>query len=122
MSVSVNWFVWPARSSKNNPILVLDEATANVDLRTDELIQKTIRSKFSTCTVLTIAHRLNTVMDSDRILVMDAGRAVEFDAPYVLIERKGYLNSMINETGSSMAEVLKEVARQTYENRTSTTL
>ncbi|XP_050579550.1 probable multidrug resistance-associated protein lethal(2)03659 isoform X2 [Bombus affinis] len=123
LSVGQRQLVCLARAIvKNNPILVLDEATANVDLRTDELIQKTIRSKFSTCTVLTIAHRLNTVMDSDRILVMDAGRAVEFDAPYVLIERKGYLNSMINETGSSMAEVLKEVARQTYENRTSTTL
>lgn len=123
LSVGQRQLVCLARAIvKNNPILVLDEATANVDLRTDELIQKTIRSKFSTCTVLTIAHRLNTVMDSDRILVMDAGRAVEFDAPYVLIERKGYLNSMINETGPAMAEALKEVARQTYENRTSTTL
>ncbi|XP_060815467.1 probable multidrug resistance-associated protein lethal(2)03659 isoform X2 [Bombus pascuorum] len=123
LSVGQRQLVCLARAIvKNNPILVLDEATANVDLRTDELIQKTIRSKFSTCTVLTIAHRLNTVMDSDRILVMDAGRAVEFDAPYVLIERKGYLNSMINETGPAMAEALKEIARQTYENRTSTTL
>ncbi|XP_012339261.1 probable multidrug resistance-associated protein lethal(2)03659 [Apis florea] len=123
LSVGQRQLVCLARAIiKNNPILVLDEATANVDPHTDELIQKTIRVKFAKCTVLTIAHRLNTVMDSDRILVMDAGNAVEFDAPHVLIQRNGYLNSMINETGPAMAEALKEIARLSYENRTSTTL
>ncbi|XP_031850164.1 putative multidrug resistance-associated protein lethal(2)03659 isoform X2 [Nomia melanderi] len=124
LSVGQRQLVCLARAIvKNNPILVLDEATANVDPRTDELIQITIRKKFAKCTVLTIAHRLNTVMDSDRILVMDAGCAVEFDAPHVLLQKStGFLKSMVGETGPAMAEALKEIARESYMNRMSTDL
>jgi len=66
--------------------MVLDEATASVDTRTDALIQETIRTQFAKCTVLTIAHRINTIMDSDRIMVLDAGRIVEFDEPTKLLK------------------------------------
>lgn len=96
---------------RKSKILVLDEATANVDNRTDELIQMTIRRKFSECTVLTIAHRLHTVMDSDKVLVMDEGRAVEYDAPYVLLKENGVLYGMVQKTGSVMVEALTEMAR-----------
>lgn len=73
---------------RDNKILVMDEATANVDSNTDALIQKTIRSKFVNCTVLTIAHRLNTIMDSDKIIVMNEGKCVEFGTPYELLTAK----------------------------------
>lgn len=66
-------------------ILVLDEATAAVDVETDQIIQETIRSEFKERTILTIAHRLNTIMDSDRIVVLDQGRVAEFDSPSALL-------------------------------------
>ncbi|XP_066260610.1 ATP-binding cassette sub-family C member 4-like [Euwallacea similis] len=103
---------------RNNKILVMDEATANLDAQTDKLIQKTIRSKFANCTVLTIAHRLHTVMDSDKILVMDAGRCVEFDHPYILLQNpKGYLSELVRKTGTGIAAFLTKTAKQNYEVR-----
>ncbi|XP_067679181.1 multidrug resistance-associated protein 1-like [Haliotis asinina] len=89
LSVGQRQLVCLARSLlRKTKILVLDEATAAVDMETDELIQKTIRSAFHDCTVLTIAHRLNTIMDYDRIMVLAAGQIVEFDSPTVLLEDK----------------------------------
>ena len=73
---------------RRSKIIVLDEATASIDQSTDELIQKTIRDQFRDCTVLTIAHRLNTVLDSSRIMVIDHGQIVEFESPKVLLEDK----------------------------------
>ena len=70
---------------KKSAVVMLDEATASCDAVTDANIQKVIKRVFKDCTVLTIAHRLNTVADSDRIMVIDAGVVVEFDAPAALL-------------------------------------
>ncbi|KAF9352690.1 Multidrug resistance-associated protein 1 [Mortierella sp. AD094] len=71
---------------RKTKILVMDEATAAVDVETDELIQKTIRKEFKDRTILTIAHRIKTVVDSDKILVLERGRVLEFDAPSRLLK------------------------------------
>uniref|UniRef100_A0A663DU65 ATP binding cassette subfamily C member 2 n=1 Tax=Aquila chrysaetos chrysaetos TaxID=223781 RepID=A0A663DU65_AQUCH len=80
-------------------ILILDEATAAVDLETDHLIQTTIRSEFVDCTVLTIAHRLHTIMDSNRVMVLQAGRIVEYDSPEELLKKHGVFSAMAKDAG-----------------------
>uniref|UniRef100_A0A671NKW8 Multidrug resistance-associated protein 1 n=1 Tax=Sinocyclocheilus anshuiensis TaxID=1608454 RepID=A0A671NKW8_9TELE len=84
---------------RKTKILVLDEATAAVDLQTDNLIQSTIRTQFEDCTVLTIAHRLNTIMDYTRVLVLDKGQMAEFDSPSNLTAKKGIFYKMAKDSG-----------------------
>jgi len=85
---------------KKSKLLFLDEATASVDVKTDALIQKTVRDKFNSSTVITIAHRLNTIMDSNRVMVLNAGNIVEFESPEVLLQNKtGFFSNLVNETG-----------------------
>ncbi|XP_010145575.1 PREDICTED: canalicular multispecific organic anion transporter 1 [Eurypyga helias] len=85
-------------------ILILDEATAAVDLETDHLIQTTIRSEFAACTVLTIAHRLHTIMDSNRVMVLQAGRIVEYDSPEELLKKQGIFFMMAKDAGITSGE------------------
>ncbi len=101
---------------RGSRILVLDEATANVDMETDALIQQTIRSRFAHCTVITVAHRLATIIVSDRVLVLGAGRLLEYDAPLSLLalspsdssitRRDSHFASMVLATGPESARAL----------------
>ncbi|KAL6650385.1 hypothetical protein ACP70R_009310 [Stipagrostis hirtigluma subsp. patula] len=82
---------------KQTQILFMDEATASVDSKTDATIQKITRQEFSSCTIISIAHRIPTVMDCDRVLVLDAGLVKEFDAPSRLIEQPTLFGAMVQE-------------------------
>ena len=79
---------------------LLDEATAAVDVETDALLQTTLRSSmFGSRTVITIAHRINTILDSDRILVLDHGQVAEYDSPSALVRKKGLFYDLVREAG-----------------------
>ncbi|XP_034841111.1 ATP-binding cassette sub-family C member 4-like [Maniola hyperantus] len=98
-----------------NRLLVLDEATANVDPNTDALIQKSIRKHFSDCTVVTVAHRLHTVADSDRVVVMEAGQIVECGHPHDLLQKEdGHFIRMVKQLGSASEQSLRDQARNAY--------
>ena len=98
-------------------ILVLDEATASVDPETDALIQETIRAKFANCTVLTIAHRLHTIMDSDRIMVLSEGQLVQFGHPaHLLADQAGPLAEFVSHTGEASRHRLLEMAEAGVDN------
>ena len=101
-------------------MLVLDEATAHVDMQTDALIQGCIRRRFARCTVLTVAHRLSTLIDSDKLMVMGGGRLLEYDSPHTLLEPghpTRHFADMVDSTGPESARTLREAARAAAASR-----
>ncbi|CAF3348753.1 unnamed protein product [Rotaria sp. Silwood2] len=121
LSVGQKQLVCLARAIlKKSKILVIDEATANVDNATDELVQRAIRDQFKECTVLTVAHRLRTVIDSDRIMVLSYGKLVEFDSPQVLLSNNySHFSLLVEQTGIAEAEYLRTLANpaESYRRR-----
>jgi len=102
---------------RRGKILVMDEATANVDHETDQLIQDTIRTQFKDCTVITVAHRLHTIIDSDRILVMKDGFAEELDEPHrLLMNPESLLTSMVKNTDAN-APLLYKMAKEAFDQK-----
>ncbi|OSX61133.1 hypothetical protein POSPLADRAFT_1074834 [Postia placenta MAD-698-R-SB12] len=96
---------------KRSKVLLMDEATASVDYATDELIGKTIRHEFAASTILTIAHRLRTVIDYDRVMLLDQGRIAEFDKPATLLaDPSSKFHSLCRATGKNEFAMLKKMA------------
>lgn len=96
---------------RKNQILILDEATANVDSRTDHLLQEAVTKSFGGATIISVAHRLDTVIDYDKILVLGDGGVLAFGTPHHLAtEKKGVFGSMIDDTGKHMAHELRRRA------------
>lgn len=103
-----------ARSLLRSPkILLLDEATASIDYDSDAKVQATIRQEFNESTILTIAHRLRSVIDYDKILVMDAGEVKEYDHPYsLLLNKESLFYSMCERSGE--LDALIEMAKNAF--------
>ncbi|EAR84933.2 ABC transporter C family protein (macronuclear) [Tetrahymena thermophila SB210] len=110
---------------KTNKILVLDEATSNVDMETDQFIQKTLRTNFSDYTIITIAHRLNSIADYDKVIVMDNGLVAEYDSPFNLlanstedtyITKNTIFAQMVKHTGEKNSQNIFQTAKNKYIN------
>ncbi|CAE7687413.1 ABCC1 [Symbiodinium microadriaticum] len=99
---------------RKSKIIILDEATASVDTATDKKIQATVRTAFQDCTVLTIAHRLETIADYDRIVVMDAGRVAEYGVPFDLLRKneEGIFSSLVNSLGPEVRTAFIDTMRR----------
>ena len=103
---------------RKNKIILIDEATANVDMHTDALVQRAIRTHFSDCSVLTIAHRIETIIDSDRIVILDKGRIVAADNPHLMLQDEdSYLSAFLSQLAPETQSHLRDVAEKFATNQ-----
>jgi ATP-binding cassette subfamily C (CFTR/MRP) protein 4 len=108
---------------RKSRVVILDEATANVDMSTDSIIQDRIIEIFQDCVVITIAHRLSTIAHYDKVMVLDKGMVVEYDHPYKLLVRKVGDSKITNEKGMFASMVLRcgeRVANEVFQKAYST--
>ncbi|KAJ3067411.1 Multidrug resistance-associated protein 1 [Podochytrium sp. JEL0797] len=106
---------------EKSKILIMDEATSSVDAESDKRIQESMKTLFKSATVLSVAHRLNTIAAFDKVLVLQNGKVAEFDAPHVLLNtRHSIFGEMVDATGVANASVIREIAKEQYSmmNRT----
>jgi len=103
-----------ARTLLRQPkVILLDEATASLDYKSDQIIQQTVREEFSNCTIMTIAHRLKTVIDYDKIVVLDNGLLKEYDHPYsLLLNKDSIFYSMCEDSGE--LDTLLKLAKEAF--------
>ncbi|TPX30450.1 hypothetical protein SmJEL517_g06008 [Synchytrium microbalum] len=114
LSVGQRQLLCLARAMLRRPkILVLDEVTSNIDYETDATVQRVLREDFANTTILTIAHRLNTIIDYDRVMLLDFGNVKEFDSPAALLSIEGSaFGALVDETGEHNSKLLRAVAMQ----------
>ncbi|KAJ3254065.1 Multidrug resistance-associated protein 1 [Boothiomyces macroporosus] len=116
LSVGQRQLICLARAILKKPkFMVMDEATSSVDGDSDELIQKAIKEHFAETTIISIAHRLNTIAEFDRVLVLDQGVLKEFDAPHILLNTPGSIFSeLADASGPANSQLLRELAKNYY--------
>ena len=106
----------PARAAlRAVPILCLDEATAAMDPHTEQIVQETIKKVFDDRTTITIAHRLDTIIESDKVLVMEAGELKEYESPAKLLgDRSSMFSRLVDKTGVAAAAALRKMANEHF--------
>lgn len=96
----------------------MDEATASVDVVTEEKISQILKESFKNSTVIAIAHRLKSIADFDRVLILDEGLVIEYDVPHLLLKNsESMFSKLVEATGAAQADDIKQMAQKSYNFR-----